>query len=165
MFGYYGQRTTDYGPEVVEVYISAKLRIFSFFSYFFVVAVFFYSYFSVLVGAVKKCFCCTEAQIEVDADGDVTCVVGDIEAEQFFVFALHFVVEQGEDEAAVDVVVVGFEVFFSAIDECLLLYFLACGHGEMDALPYPIVGCVEGACKGEDGEHIVVALIGLMMMF
>ena len=181
MFGYYGQRTTDNGlltRGCRSLYICKITYFFFFFfffivlfiilcrfSYFFVAAVFFYSYFSVLVGAVKKCFCCTEAQIEVDADGDVTCVVGDIEAEQFFVFALHFVVEQGEDKAAVDVVVVGFEVFFSAIDECLLLYFLACGHGEMDALPYPIVGCVEGACKGEDGEHIVVALIGLMMMF
>ena len=123
------------------------------------VAVFFFSYFSVLVGAVKKSFCCTEAQIEVNADRDVTCVVGDIEAEQFFVFALHFVVEQGEYKAAVDVVVVGFEVFFSAIDECLLRYFLACRHREMDALSYSVMGGIEGTGKGEDGEHVIIAFI------
>lgn len=86
-------------------------------------------------------------------------VVGDIEAEKLFLCFFFFVVEQGEDEATIGVAVVGFPVLVAAIDKGLHLYFCACGHGEVDALTYGIVACAEGAGKGKDRKHVVVAVI------
>lgn len=61
-------------------------------------------------------------------------VVGDVEAEEFFVLLGLFVVEEGEDEAVVLLAVVGFPVFFASEDEGLSLHFLTCRHGEKDPL-------------------------------
>ena len=111
------------------------------------------------------CLGCAEAEVEVDADGHVARVIGDIKTEKFLVFGLLFIIEQGEDEAAIGVLVVSCPVFLAAIDEGLLFHFLACGHGESDALPYLVVLGVETAGEGEDGEHVVVAIIAFMVMF
>ena len=110
-------------------------------------------------------FGCAEAEVEVDADGHVAMVVGDVEAEEFLFFGLLFVVEEGEDEAVVGLAVVGFPVFLASIDEGLFLYILACCHREVDALPDFVVLGIEGTGKGEDGEHVVVAVVALMMVF
>ena len=106
-----------------------------------------------------------ESEVEVDADGHVAMVVGDEEAEEFLFFGLLFVVEEGEDEAVVGLAVVGFPVFLASIDEGLFLYILACCHREVDALPDFVVLGIEGTGKGEDGEHVVVAVVALMMVF
>ena len=92
-------------------------------------------------------------------------VVGDVEAEEFLVLVFFFVVEQGEDETVVGLFVVGFPVFFAPIDECLFFDFFSCCHREMDALPYLVVLGIEGAGKGEDGEHVVVAIVAFVMVF
>ena len=105
-------------------------------------------------------------------------VIGDVEAEEFLVLLLFLVVEQGEDEAVVFLAVVGFPVFLAAIDEGLGLDSLSSGHGEVDALADfsaqlsgAAGGCLVGrggdapvAGKGKDGEHVLVAVGGLVVV-
>ena len=109
-------------------------------------------------------FGCAEAEVEVDADGHVAMVVGDEEAEEFLFFVFLFVVEQGENKAGVLLVIVGFPFFLAAINEGLFLHLLARRHREMDALPHLVVLSVEGTGEGENGKHVVVAIIGFVVM-
>ena len=94
----------------------------------------------------------------------MACVVGDVESEEFLFFVFLFVVEQGENKAGVLLVIVGFPFFLAAINEGLFLHLLACCHREMDALSYLLAGGVERTCEGEDGEHVVVAVVALVVM-
>lgn len=119
----------------------------------------------VSVGFRQVCLGSAELHVEVDADGHVALVVGHIETEKLLFLGLLLVVEQGEDEAVVGLPVVGFPVFLATIDEGLFLYFLACRHREMDAVTELVVFGGEGAGKGEDGEHIVVAFVALVVVF
>ena len=105
-----------------------------------------------------------EAEVEVDADGEVAQIVCDVEAEEFLFLGLLFVVEEGEDEAVVGLSIVGFPIFLASIDEGLLFHLLACRHWEVDALSHLVVLSVERTGKGEDGKHVVVALVGFVVM-
>ena len=106
-----------------------------------------------------------EAEVEVDADGEVALVVCDVEAEEFFFLGLLFVVEKGEDEAVVGLAIIGFPVFLASIDEGLLFHFLTSCHWKVDALPHLVVLSVERTGKGEDGKHVIVAIVAFVMMF
>lgn len=108
---------------------------------------------------IQEGFGCAKPEVEIYADGEVSSVVGDIEAKQFFVFAFFFVVKQGKYKTAVNIVIIGFKIFLSPVDEGLLFHFLACRHREMDALSYSVMGGIEGTGKGEDGEHVIIAFI------
>ena len=118
-----------------------------------------------LIALCQVCLGGAKLEVEVDADRHVTGIVCDIEAEEFLFLALLFVVEEREDEAMVGLVVVGFPVFLATIDKRLFLHVFACCHGEVDALPHLVVLGIEGTCQGEDGEHVVVAVVALVMMF
>ncbi len=118
-----------------------------------------------LIAFCQICLGCAKFEVEVNADRHVTSVIGDVEAEEFFVFVFLFVVEEGEDETVVGLFVVGFPIFLTAIDERLGFHFFASCHRKMDALSNLVVSGVERAGEGEDGEHVVVAVRGLVVMF
>lgn len=75
-----------------------------------------------------------EFEIKVNADRHVTRVIGNVEAEEFFVLLFLFVVKEGENKAVVGLFVVGFPIFLSTIDKGLGLHLLASRHGEKDPL-------------------------------
>ena len=117
-----------------------------------------------LVALCQICLGCAELEIEVDADGHVAGIVGDIEAQELLVLGFLLIVKQGENEAMVSLSVIGFPVFLATIDQRLLFYLLACGHGKVNAVPWLVVFRRESAGESEDGEHVVVAFVALVVV-
>ena len=129
-----------------------------------IVQPFLYGLSNPLIAFCQISFSGAELEVEVDADGEVALVVGDEETEELLVLAFLFIIKKGEDEAMIGALVVGFPVFLATIDKGLFLHLLARRHREMDALPHLVVGGVEGTGEGENGKHVVVAIIGFMVM-
>ena len=116
---------------------------------------------AVAFDSLEEGFGGSEIEEEVEADGQVVLVVGDVEGDDFLLAPFLVVFHEGEDKATIDgfIIVFGFELFLSSVDECLFLYFASGGHLEMDFVSYLIIFRVERAGALQDAEHVVDALV------
>ena len=78
----------------------------------------------------------SKAKVEVEADGDMVLVVGDVEGDDVLLFLL-LLFDEGEDEAAVGgVCAVHLEFLAPPEDKGFILDPATICHQEMEALPF-----------------------------
>ena len=80
-------------------------------------------------------------------------VIRDVEGDDFLLLPL-LVLHKGEDEAAVDGIIIGLDFLPAPVDKRLLLHLAAGGHGKEDAVAHFIVGGVVGTGLRQDAQHV-----------
>ena len=106
-------------------------------------------------GLTEEGFGGAEAEVHVEADGDVVEVVGDVEGDDLTLFVLVVVPHRGEDKASVgDAAVVHLEFLLTAIDEDFVGDAVAVGHLKVYLLAFAIVGSVKSARADKHTEHV-----------
>ena len=111
------------------------------------------------------CLGCAKAEEEVEADGDVVVVVGDIEGDNLL-FLPCGIFYKREDKAAM-LLAGGLhaECFASAIDERDVLHLMTVGHREVQLLPLADVLYAERAGPEQHAHHVVDAVAAVVRPF
>ena len=116
----------------------------------------------------KICLCYAEAKEEVEADGYVVRVVGDIESDDFLFLAIRILYKREDYAFVSNAGALHLEVFAATIDERDVLNLVPVGHRHPQLLAFLHIVHIEGTRPHQQAHHIIEALravVGLLCHF